>query len=474
MPKQRYHYDNLAKRYGEIFHLSALGKHIVVVNTEEAAYELFTRRSAVYSDRAQLPMVSIMGWDIHMAMMPYGDKWRAHRRLFQQGFNPHTTASFRPVHAEKLNVYLNRLLDTPKEFKTHAEMLVASVVFKVVYGHDILPDSRSHEGKDELFQTAVQAIQNFLDSILPGNWLVNDFPFLRFLPEWVPGCRKFNEFARETRGLVERIVERPYERARERISTEGGEHTLVSVLEESIAAGGHKNMFPRDPMEVCGTAFGAAGETTLTVIEAFYLIMRRHPSVQDKAYHEIGQVIGHERLPDFSDRASLHYVEAVYREVMRWMPAVPYSVPHCTSEDDVYKGYFIPKGTTVIPNVWTMINDEAKYPNPRKFMPERHLTPEGKFNGGDINSIIGFGFGRRICVGRYFADESVWRLIACVLATFRIENPTGKDLENDAIEKLESLDEAFLHTFMAHAVPYSCSIKPRTRKAAEVIRELDR
>ena len=254
---------------------------------------------------------------------------------------------------------------------------------------------------------------------------------------------------------------------------QGGEQTLVAVLEESIAAGGHKNITPRDPKEVCATAFGAAGETTLTVIEAFYLIMRQHPSVQDKAYREIGEVIGHDRLPDFSDRLSLPYVEAVYREVMRWMPATPYSGPHCTSEDDVYKGYFIPKGTTVIPNVWTMINDETKYSEPRKFMPERYLSPEGQFNGGDISSIIGFGFGRRICVGRYFADESVWRLIACVLATFCIEKPSGEDLENDAIEKLESLEEAFLHTFMAHAIPYSCVIKPRTREMAELIRELD-
>lgn len=43
----------------------------------------------------------------------------------------------------------------------------------------------------------------------------------------------------------------------------------------------------------------------------------------------------------------------------------------------------------------TMMNNEAKYPSPRKFMPERFLTPDGKFNGEDIDAILAFGFGRR-------------------------------------------------------------------------------
>ena len=462
-PQQRYHYDELAKRYGEIFHLSALGEHIVVVNSEEAAYELFTRRSAIYSDRPQPPMIKLMGWDINLAMMTYGEKWRAYRRLFHQGLNPHTVASFQPVQSDKLSRYLQKLLVTPQDLVAHADMLIGSIVFKVVYGRETPEDIT----EDKAFLNAVKAMQNLANSILPGEWLVNSVPILQFLPQWFPGCR-FHSFARETRALVHAMVEEPYEQAKERLES-AGQHTVISVLDESIAAGGHKNITPQYPKEVCGTVFAAAGETTLTVISTFYLIMRQHPDVQDKAYREIGEVIGQDRLPEFNDRASLPYVEAVYREVMRWMPALPYSVPHSTTQDDVYNGYFIPKGTSVIPNIWSMVNDEVKYPNPRKFMPERYLSPEGKFTGGDINSIIAFGFGRRICVGRYLADASVWRLIACVLAAFRIEPQT----KNDDIEKLENLDEAFLHTLMAHSIPYECAIAPRSPEIAEVIREMN-
>lgn len=72
--------------------------------------------------------------------------------------------------------------------------------------------------------------------------------------------------------------------------------------------------------------------------------MREHPEVQRRAQQEMTEVIGANRLPDFSDRAALPYVQAVYLEVMRWMPALPFAVPHTTSEDDVYMGYYIPKG----------------------------------------------------------------------------------------------------------------------------------
>ena len=82
----------------------------------------------------------------------------------------------------------------------------------------------------------------------------------------------------------------------------------------------------------------------VNALSTFYLAMRQHPEVQLKAYEEIQRVVGSHRLPDYEDRPSLPYVEAVYREVMRWMPVTPIGVPHCATSDDVYNGYFIPKG----------------------------------------------------------------------------------------------------------------------------------
>jgi hypothetical protein len=76
----------------------------------------------------------------------------------------------------------------------------------------------------------------------------------------------------------------------------------------------------------------------------FILAMTLHPDAQAKAQAEIDRVIGSDRLPTFEDRRSLPYVEAVFREVLRWRPITPLGLAHYTTADDVYKGFYIPKG----------------------------------------------------------------------------------------------------------------------------------
>lgn len=67
-----------------------------------------------------------------------------------------------------------------------------------------------------------------------------------------------------------------------------------------------------------------------------------------------------------------------------------------------------------------MSHNESKYPRPHEFIPERFLDDDGTLNSDDVEYIT-FGFGRRICVGRHFADASVWAVIAKILAVFTIE-----------------------------------------------------
>ena len=77
-----------------------------------------------------------------------------------------------------------------------------------------------------------------------------------------------------------------------------------------------------------------------------------HPEVQKKAQAELDAVVGPDRLPDFADRDSLPYIDAILKETTRWHPVVPLGIPHKSFEDDVYDGYHIPAGTVLIPNCW--------------------------------------------------------------------------------------------------------------------------
>ena len=69
-----------------------------------------------------------------------------------------------------------------------------------------------------------------------------------------------------------------------------------------------------------------------------------YPEVQRRAQAEIDSAIGRDRLPDFNDRVSLPYIEAIRREVIRWHVITPLGAGRATICDDIYDGYVIPKG----------------------------------------------------------------------------------------------------------------------------------
>lgn len=77
-----------------------------------------------------------------------------------------------------------------------------------------------------------------------------------------------------------------------------------------------------------------------------------NPSVQDKAQEELDRVVGKDRLPGFDDRDNLPYIEAIWKETLRWNTVAPLSIPHAAQQDDEIQGYHIPKGAIIIPNTW--------------------------------------------------------------------------------------------------------------------------
>lgn len=88
-----------------------------------------------------------------------------------------------------------------------------------------------------------------------------------------------------------------------------------------------------------------------STMQTLFVAMTLYPEVQKKAQAELDAVVGPHRLPDFDDRNELVYVNAVIKETLRWMNVLPFAIPHVTVEDDEYRGYFIPAGTVLIPNV---------------------------------------------------------------------------------------------------------------------------
>ena len=88
---------------------------------------------------------------------------------------------------------------------------------------------------------------------------------------------------------------------------------------------------------------------------SFFMAMALHPEVQKKAQAELDLVVGPNRFPQYNDRDALPYVNAIVREALRWQNVAPLGLAHRSISDDEYDGYFIPEGTIILTNVWSVL-----------------------------------------------------------------------------------------------------------------------
>ncbi|KAG6906360.1 hypothetical protein DXG01_014314 [Tephrocybe rancida] len=294
-------------------------------------------------------------------------------------------------------------------------------------------DSKISEGEIDRFADIVEtAVTKISESFFPGAVAVNALPFLRHLPTWFPGAG-FHKFAAECKVCTDEMQNYPFRHVQEKMAAGDEVSGLLARLLQRKADNSEWAHEEADIKCVTATSFVGGTDTTVSAVETFLYAMVVSYEAQKKAQDEIDRVVGNKRLPDFSDRESMPYLEAVFREVMRWHPVTPLGISHATSEDDIYKGYFIPKGTTVMPNIWAMTHDEMRYPQPDSFLPERFFDEDGKLN--DDDTVLSFGFGRRICPGRHMASSTVWLLISTILATFdirKVKDEQGNEIPVDA------------------------------------------
>ncbi|GIY95135.1 cytochrome P450 2C25 [Caerostris extrusa] len=170
--------------------------------------------------------------------------------------------------------------------------------------------------------------------------------------------------------------------------------------------------------------FGAGSETVRTSILWFIYIMAAYPEVQKKVQQEILEVIGTERRPEYLNMKCMPYTHAIIMEIMRWKTIVPLNLAHYAMADTKVGGYDIPKGTTVIANLWNAHHDPRYWNEPHKFKPERFLSEDGKSVVKSSN-FMPFSLGRRVCPGESMAYMEIFLYFTSILQKFDIKLPEG-------------------------------------------------
>ncbi|THU87628.1 cytochrome P450 [Dendrothele bispora CBS 962.96] len=411
-------YIEWGKKYGDVIHFTRFGRHYVVINSLEAANGILERQAQFTSDRpTHSKLDQIADFERTLATIPYGNGWRAYRKLFHQNFRAKASIEYRPIEVKQVHKFLNGINSSKMSLRDQVSTLSQIVMFDSVYGLEISTN------KDDMSQHARDIIELNDLQFIPGWEAFKGIPFIDLLPSWFPGghYRIAHEMLAE---VFKAAAEGPWGQTLKAMEEDENHSSLIAkLLSESPQNKSNEEIELIKNMGM--QAVAAAADTTMSAICTFFLAMSLYPDVQLKAQQELDTVLGRGQTPTFDDRSSLPYVEAIYREVMRWHPALPVGLPHGCTEDIYYKGYIIPKGTVISANIWAMTHDESKFDKPDEFIPERHLDQKS-----DINSILAYGFGRRICAGRYMADDTTWFAIASILATKSISSLPNENVED--------------------------------------------
>lgn len=350
------------------------------------------------------------------------DRWRVHRKLMHYAVGSQSVRKYRSFQNDESRLVAYDLLTSPENYVKHFERYATSVVSIIGFGR------RVESPKDPIVTEVIAVMHLAADLNVPSK----TFPMLM---ETFPWLAKFpNAIAPWKHGL-----------GRKR-----GTAFFYALADEVAQKQGHEDSFAKylfkkqpetalDPDEIAslsGNLFGAGSDTSSSTLITFVLACCAFPETLAPAWEELDRVVGPHRSPHFDDEPNLPYIKAFVKEVLRWRSvAIIGGQPHAPTQDDYYKGWYIPKGTWIQGNVWAIHHNERDFPDPDRFNPKRFFAddPDHRPFPGE-RGYMTFGWGRRVCSGQVLAEQGTWITVARLLWGFNIakkKRPDGSLVEVD-------------------------------------------
>ncbi|ESK85920.1 cytochrome [Moniliophthora roreri MCA 2997] len=446
-----------AQQYGDIYSLKIGSGTVIVISGMEAASELMDRRSATTADRPKLHMVKRVTDNLNMGLCHCSDTWRALRKAAHTILTPAAAENHLPIQRAEAIQVLYDFIQNPDDFFNHIGRYSNSVIMSILFGKRC-PHYQTREFTAFLESQQLWNLCMSPTAVPPVDLL----PFLDYIPEsWAWWKRLALETRQKQRALYFGLLDECEQRMKR--GEENGAY-MEKVLAEKRELG-----FDREMIGYLGGVLLEGGtDTTSSFLRYLVMALIVFPDVQRKAQAEIDGVIGRDRMPTLSDIKDLPYIQALIKEVHRFYPVSPI-IPRATLADEEYRGFVLPKGTTILVNIYGIYHDPQHFNNPEVLDPGRYLSHEfGVKEGVDASFFrddIVFGFGRRACPGIYIARDSLNLNTMNLIWAF--DFAPFKDAMGNEIRV--GFDNHEKKGFFPVLLPFKCSIRPRSQDVVNIV-----
>ncbi|XP_041517544.1 cytochrome P450 2C70-like [Microtus oregoni] len=411
----------LAKEYGPVFTVYLGMKPTVVLYGYDVLKEALIDRGDEFSGKTQSSILSQVNQGLGIIFSD-GEIWKQTRRfslmvLRSMGMGKKTIEDQIQEEVSHLLEALRKTNGSPCDPSYLLTCVPCNVISAVIFQHRF-------DYNDEILRELVEHLYRTLE-VLASPWvqLCSAYPILYSLP----GSHKnFFKYVAEQKEFVLKEIKSHQESLSLSSPQDFIDYFLIRMEKEK------DNKKSEFTMENLVTTildlFGAGTETTSSTMKYGLLLLLKHPEVTAKIQEEIARVIGRHRRPCMQHRNHMPYTEAVLHEIQRYIDFVPIPLPRKTTQDVKFRGYHIPKGTSVMTSLTSVLHDDKEFPHPEKFDPGHFLDEKGNFKKSDC--FLAFSAGKRACIGEGLARTEMFLILTSILQNFTLKplvNPEDID-----------------------------------------------
>ncbi|XP_060245051.1 cytochrome P450 2C26 isoform X1 [Meriones unguiculatus] len=405
---------NFSKVYGPVFTLYFGMKPTVVLHGYEAVKEALIDHGEEFSGRGSFPVAENINKGLGI-IFSHGNRWKEIRRfslmtLRNLGMGKRTIEDRVQEEAQCLVEELRRTNGAPCDPTFILGCAPCNVICSIIF-------QNRFDYKDQDFLNFLEKTNENV-KILSSPWLqfCNAFPILL---DYCPGSH--NTVAKNLDHIKSYLLEKIKEHQESLDVTNPRDFIDYYLIKSKQENHNQHSIFTADNLATTVTdLFGAGTETTSTTLRYALLLLLKHPHVTAKVQEEIDRVVGRHRRPCMQDRSHMPYTDAMIHEVQRFIDFIPTSLPHAVTCDIKFRNYLIPKGTTVMTSLSSVLHDSKEFQNPETFDPGHFLDGNGKFKKSDY--FMPFSAGKWMCVREGQALMQLFLFLTSILQNFKLKS----------------------------------------------------
>ncbi|XP_071808498.1 steroid 17-alpha-hydroxylase/17,20 lyase-like [Asterias amurensis] len=412
--------DKIGKEYGDVMSLK-VGHWAIMLNTFAAIKDAALNYAKEMGSRPvnySSNMLNENGKDISLGA--YSPDWVLLREMGIRNLRDFTAnkkiEKIAHVVFKKLEEDLDQREGKPVNIKDIVIPAVAGVLSHLCFGFEA--DASVHKRVSKLMggdlYTYIVGPRNKADVI----------PSLRHIPS--SGIR----FIKNTTSELNGLLRSEFKRHKESLDPENLRDLMDGVINarnlgQKADPEKYKFMTDTHVYQVVSNYLG--GTTAGFIVASLWslTLMVANPEKQEKIASEVTSVVGEDRKPGLDDRDSLVYVSAAIEEILRYACIAPLSVPHKTTQDITFRGYSVPKDTSVLANFYGLHFNEEFWPAPFEYKPERFIDEGGNFQSKE--HMFPFGYGVRACPAQPEARQLVYLILSWLTHRYAITRVPGEE-----------------------------------------------